>query len=152
MQMVLLALEANMLEQLILNVQNLEDLLACDAIRDRLELNEHWQVLDGLFQSHPILKEVFHPIHPLTHHPLANADVHYNTVVRVGDVYEALSNVEPDELIQEKNIITTDADATLAASARLDFNQLQSFYYHAADQNLVIVAVRGKDLFSTSYF
>lgn len=152
MQMVLLALEANKLEQLILNVQNLENLLACDAITHRLELNKHWQMLDRLMQNDSILKEVFHPIHPLTHHPLAAAEVHYNTVVRVADVYEALNNLDIHTFLQAQYAASVKLDESILADLRLDFNQIQRFYYHAADQNLVVVAVQGEHLFATSYF
>ena len=152
MQIVLLALEANMLEQLILKVQNLEDLFACEAIQYRLELDQDWQTLDGLFQHDPLLKEVFHPIHPLTQQSIHHAKVHYNTVVRVCDVYEALNNVELNALIQAQTPNALDEQENVLASIRLGFNQLQSFYYHAADQNLVIVAIQGEQLFATSYF
>lgn len=160
MQILLLALDANSLEQLILNAQTTEDIVSCPAIQYRLALDQDWQALDTLLGTDSVLKEALHPIHSLTQHLIQGASVYYNTVVRVSDIYETLNNLEVTEFIQAKHIsqiqaaqIASDvAPDQLLASLRLSFNQLQSFYYHAADHNLVIVALRGEGLFATGYF
>lgn len=159
MQILLLALDANSLEQLILNAQSTEDIVTCPAIQYRLQLTD-WQALDYLLQSDAILKEALHPIHPLSIHPIPGARVHYNTVVRVSDVYAALNDLEVTEFIQAKhvqqiqtaNIASQLSSDELLGALRVSFNQLQSFYYHAADHNLVIVALQGEQLFAASYF
>jgi hypothetical protein len=160
MQMLLFALDANTLEQLILNAQQPQDIIDCDAILYRLQLDENWQALDALLQSDPVLKEALHPIHPLTTRTLQGVKAHYNTVVRVSDVYDALNHLESSEVIQEKqvkqiqaaSIEREDSVNELLASLHLSFNQLQNFYYHAAEHNLVVVSLQGEKLVATGYF
>lgn len=160
MQILLLALEPNSLEQLILNAQKIQDIVNFEDIHYRLAFTDDWQALDALLQGHAVLKEALHPIHPLIQHPIQAAEVNYNTVVRVGDVYEALNNLEVSEFIQAKQVsqiqaanIASDIPADeLLGSLRVSFNQLQNFYYHAADHNLVVVGLKGEQLFAASYF
>jgi hypothetical protein len=97
MQMLLFALKPNTLEQLILNANEPQDIINCEEILYRLQLDTTWPALDFLLQNYPILKEALHPIHPLTTRSMQGAQVHYNTAVRVGDVYEALNNLEAGE-------------------------------------------------------
>ena len=159
MQKLLLAFTANTLEQLILNHQSVTDIVESDQIQYRLQLDDAWPALNAHLQNNMLLKEVLQPIHPLDMQPSQDVTVSYNTAVRVAQVYEALNELELNDFIQEKhvhalhkkNIVVDQSVDEVLASLRMTLNQLQNFYYQAAEHNLVVVAVQGENLVG-SYF
>lgn len=159
MQKLLLAFTANTLEQLILNHQSVSEIVESDQIQYRLQLDNTWPALNTHLQNHEVLKEVLQPIHPLSTQPSQDVILSYNTAVRVAQVYEVLNALQVNEFIQEKhihalhknNIVVDQSVDDVLASLRLALNQLQTFYYQAAEHNLVVVAVQGDHLVG-SYF
>lgn len=150
MQTILYTIHPNDLETLMIEAEQLDDVLHSPFLKDKevfdvigqhlasllnnISTDSHHQTISYSMQGEYPLSERLHP---------ANT-VHYNPVVQVVEIHQALDAISVAQFKQQ--VITAEPSIYSSAELVLDFQQLQSFYQDAARQNLAVISVVAPDL------
>ncbi|WP_180041423.1 MULTISPECIES: DUF1877 family protein [unclassified Acinetobacter] len=149
MDAILYLIPPNDLETLILEAETPQDVLDSPFVQHSFFLGEAWQELNPLLSvnrdSAAALNYAIQAEHPLSERrPGLSLAVHYNTVVRVAEIHQALQQLSVDEI--KKRYLVTIAETApeqelKLAELKLLFLQLQDLYRDAARHNLSVLSV-----------
>ena len=148
MDAILYLIPPNDLETLILEAETPQDVLDSPFVQHSLFLGEAWQELNPLLSVNSDSAALGYAIqaeHPLSdRRPGLSLAVHYNTVVRVAEIHQALQQLSVDEI--KKRYLVTIAETApeqelKLAELKLLFLQLQDLYRDAVRHNLSVLSV-----------
>ncbi|WP_180121085.1 DUF1877 family protein [Acinetobacter sp. YH12086] len=149
MDAILYLIPPNDLETLILEAETPQDVLDSPFVQHSFFLGEAWQELNPLLSlnsdSAAALSYAIQAEHPLSERrPGLSLAVHYNTVVRVAEIHQALQQLSVDEI--KKRYLVTIAETApeqelKLAELKLLFLQLQDLYRDAVHNNLSVLSV-----------
>jgi hypothetical protein len=160
MQMLLISVPPNSVESLLISAEHVDDVLHAQGIQARLILDEVRYALAHIFQNHATLNAAINPEHILSTHGMEGGKVSYNTAVQVAQIYESLNAMEDTDIkalykprsMHQAQLPLMDWGIDPEQDLRrlkVAFNQLQSFYFDAAEHNLAVIRVVGERLFAT---
>ncbi|UUS65102.1 MULTISPECIES: DUF1877 family protein [unclassified Acinetobacter] len=148
MDAILYLIPPNDLETLILEAETPQDVLDSPFVQHSLFLGEAWQELNPLLSVNSDSVAALYAIqaeHPLSERrPGLSLAVHYNTVVRVAEIHQALQQLSVDE-IKKRYLVMIAENAPeqelKLAELKLLFLQLQDLYRDAVRHNLSVLSV-----------
>ena len=149
MDAILYLVQPNDLETLILEAETPQDVLDSPFMQHSLFLGQAWDALNPLLNpqghSDTPLAYAIRAEHPISdRRPGLSLAVHYNTVVRVAEIHQALSALSVEEIKKRYQLsianIAPEHELKLA-ELKLIYLQLQNMYRDAVRQNLTVLSV-----------
>lgn len=148
MDAILYLVQPNDLEILILEAETPQDVLDSPFMQHSLFLGQAWDVLNQLLnpQSHSDTPLVYaiQAEHPISdRRPGLSLAVHYNTVVRVAEIHQALLVLSVEEIKKRYQLSIADIapeHELKLAELKLIYLQLQNMYRDAVRQNLTVLS------------
>lgn len=165
MQALLLSIHPYDLERLLITAENIADVKSFESIQTKFLLGPSWQAIHYLLtgqefgETAALQYAIPAQYAVLQHSPLTlkSAESHYNPVVMVDQIEQALSAMTVDtfqqrfvtgearvlKLLAENGVITSDTERS---NLTLVFTQLQDFYQYAKRGNLAVISIVSKDV------
>lgn len=150
MEAILLLVHPNDLEKLILQATSPQDVLDSADIKAHVWLGSAWDTLNKTLNTENAPKQslqyVIQAEHPLSDRNIGRA-VHYNTVVRVAEIHQALQTITVDAVKTHYQYLVTQTTQQAVeqelnlAELKLIYLQLQDLYRNATRQNLAVLSV-----------
>ena len=150
MEAILLLVHPNDLEKLIIQATSPQDVLDSADIKEHVWLGSAWDTLNKTLNAENApeksLQYVIQAEHPLSDRNIGRA-VHYNTVVRVAEIHQALQSITVDAVKTHYQYLVTQTTQQAVeqelnlAELKLIYLQLQDFYRDATRQNLAVLSV-----------
>ncbi len=152
MEASLLLIHPNDLETLILEAQTSQDVLESAYIQRSLYLGASWQMLNQAIVppsqgNASALQYAIQAEHPLSERIASLSAVHYSGAVRVSEIYQALQALSADEVKKRYQFAVVQSSPEALeqelrlAELKLIYQQLQEFYFEAADENYAVLSV-----------
>jgi hypothetical protein len=150
MEAILLLVHPNDLEKLIIQATSPQDVLDSADIKEHVWLGSAWDTLNKTLNAENApeksLQYVIQAEHPLSDRNIGRA-VHYNTVVRVAEIHQALQSITVDAVKTHYQYLVTQTTQQAVeqelnlAELKLIYLQLQDLYRDATRQNLAVLSV-----------
>ncbi len=150
MEAILLLVHPNDLEKLIIQATSPQDVLDSADIKEHVWLGSAWDTLNKTLNAENApeksLQYVIQAEHPLSDRNIGRA-VHYNTVVRVAEIHQALQRITVDAVKTHYQYLVTQTTQQAVeqelnlAELKLIYLQLQDLYRDATRQNLAVLSV-----------